>query len=112
MRTIEMSAEKLEALRLSKKEASRRCRARAKSIAKGELLTPELAIRSLQSTCLKLENFKITTGTKSIRLNKNGGEKVALIISELVGSETIKTRKSYKSITDAVHAFNELVKEI
>jgi len=85
-----------------KREASRRCRARAALIAKGVLLTPELAVRTLQPTALKLSNFKMVVGNKTIRLNKNGGDKVAMVITEAGKS----TRKSFKDMQAAITAFN------
>ncbi len=104
-----VSAERLH-LRDIKREASRRCRARAKSIASGKLLTPELAIRSLQSKALNLENFKMVVGNKTFRLNKNGGSAVMLVISETTESGIVKTRKSHKTLKLAIKAFNEAIK--
>lgn len=96
-----LSFEKLENLRKIKREASARCRARQKAISKGELLTPELAVRSKNSKALKVENFKMQVNDKVVRLNRNGGEKVAMVVK--TGDNVI--RKSFKNINEAVKAF-------
>lgn len=91
-----------------KREASRRCRARAKMIANGQLLPPELMIRSLQPKAKRVENFKVDLGDKQVRLNRNGGEKVAVVITE----NGKRSRKSFKSIDEAVKKFNEIVETV
>lgn len=96
-------------LREIKKEASRRCRARQKAIANGETITPDLAVRSLQPTALKVENFKMSVDNKTVRLSRNGGEKVAMTIAEQTVDGIIRTRKSFKNLKDAVKAFQEFV---
>jgi hypothetical protein len=98
-------SEKLARLRYVKREASRRCRARQKAIVNGELLTPELMVRSLQPTAMRMENFKMQVENTTVRLNRNGGEKVAVVISE--NGKTV--RKSYKDMPTAVKVFNGLV---
>ena len=92
-------------IREIKREASRRCRARAAAIAKGILLTPDLALRTLQPKALKLENFKMSVNGMTVRLNKNGGEKVAMVVTE----NGTTTRKSFKDLPAAIEAFNALV---
>jgi len=92
-------------LREIKREASQRCRARQKAILNGELFTPELALRSLQPKAIKVENFKMEIGNKTIRLNRNGGTAVAMITAEKTESGTVKTRKSFKDIQTAVREF-------
>jgi hypothetical protein len=103
--TFKHSAE----LREIKKDASRRCRARAKAITNGELLSPDLAIRTAHKIALKLENFKMRVGNKLVRLNRNGGEAVALIVTEQTETGNVKTRKSFRNVLDAVKAFNDVV---
>lgn len=98
-------SDKLARLREVKREASRRCRARQKAIENGQLLTPDLMVRALQPTAMKMENFKMQVEGKTVRLNRNGGEKVAVVISENGKTE----RKSYKDMQTAVKAFNSLV---
>lgn len=100
--------EKLMRLRESKKLASQRCRARAKLRAAGELIPAELALRSLQPHALNVDNFKYEVGDVKVRLNRNGGEKVALSVT--MDGET--TRKSYKNIQEAAKAFQEKLKEL
>lgn len=97
------TAEKIAHRRAIKREASRRCRARAKIVQRGELLPPELVVRSTQPKAKKVENFKIDLGDKQLRLNRNGGEKVALVINE----KDKRTRKSFKNIDKAIVAFRE-----
>ena len=100
---------KLENLRLIKKEASRRCRARAKCIQNGDPLTVDLVIRSLTKNGLKLDNFKVELENKSVRLNKNGGNAVAMVIIEKSNDKIVKTRKSFKDLKTAAIAFKEIV---
>lgn len=105
MKITEMTPAQLERHRANKREASRRCRARKKLIASGQLLTSELAIRKKQPQALVVENFKIDTGSMTLRLNRNGGEKVALVVSK----DGERTRKGFQSISAAVDKFNELL---
>lgn len=105
-----VSNEKLDRLREVKREASRRCRARAKAIANGELLTSDLLLRSLQPKAKKFDNFKFELPNKTVRLNRNGGSAVALIVTERIDDTVIKRRKSFKSFEDAVKAFNIVTK--
>lgn len=99
-------------LREVKREASRRCRARQKAILNGELLSPELALRSLQPKAIKVENFKMEIGNKTIRLNRNGGTAVAMITTEKTDNGTVKTRKSFKDIQTAVREFMTVTSNI
>lgn len=104
MSTKEMTpAEKVAHIRAIRREASRRCRARAKMIEKGEMIPPELAIRSAQPKAKRVENYKVNLGNKQLRLNRNGGEKVALVVTE----SGKKTRKSFKNIDFAIKNFTK-----
>ena len=91
--------------RAIKREASRRCRARAKAIENGQLLTPELLVRSVQPTAKKVENFKVDLGDKVIRLNRNGGDKVAIVVNE----NGDRQRKSFKDLDTAIQAFKNML---
>lgn len=91
--------------RAIKREASRRCRARAKAIEKGQVLTPELMIRSVQPKAKKVENFKVDFGDKVVRLNRNGGKKVAIVVNE----NGKRTRKSFKDIDTAISNFKDML---
>lgn len=96
-------------LRAQKAEASRRCRARQKALANGETISPDLALRALQPQAMKVENFKMTVGNKTVRLNRNGGEKVAMSIAESTAKGIVRTRKSFKNLTEAVKAFQTVI---
>jgi len=103
---FEMETEaKIAHRRAIKREASRRCRARAKLIQSGQLLPAELMVRSAQPKARFVENYKVDLGDKQVRLNRNGGEKVALVITE--GSK--RQRKSFKDINTAIKRFAEVV---
>jgi len=104
-KTFKHSAE----VREMKKEASRRCRARQKAIAKGEVITPELAVRTLHSKALNLDNFKMDLGDKTVRLNRNGGTAIAMVIVQQTADGVVRTRKSFKDLMTAVKAFREMI---
>ena len=103
--TFKHSAE----VREMKKEASRRCRARQKAIAKGEVITPDLAVRTLHAKALTLDNFKMDLGDKTVRLNRNGGSAVAMVIAERTAIGIVRTRKSFKDLMTAIKAFREMI---
>ena len=96
-------------LREKKREASRRCRARQKAIAKGEVITPDLAVRTLHAKALSLDNFKMDLGDKTVRLNRNGGSAVAMVIAERTANGIVRTRKSFKDLMSAVQAFRAML---
>ena len=79
-------------------------------IAAGQTLTPDLAIRSLQPKAMRFENFKIETETKAVRLNRNGGNAVAVVIVEKSDAGTQKTRKSFKNMHLAAKEFKKALK--
>ena len=103
----EISA-KAERLREIKREAATRFRARAKAIAEGKELTPDIAIRTLQPSARRLENFKVMVGNKHVKLQKSGADKVALVTTENVKGTTVRTRKTFKELAMAVKAFNNV----